>query len=1108
MISKLISSSSIIDKLYNSIENSEKITIFGCDLDAKLTLLKESGKSIFFVANDIKDAVGIKDRFVECGYRVEMLMEKLDYKLSPFQAEYNQLVVNTLSKLLAKEIDVLIVNPMFLKYKLPKVDWLSEKIFNISKNQHIDMNKIIENLIKIGFERSVLPQVNQFDVKGDMIEVCFKDIALRIYFDFDEIAAIKTFDIETRINDKEIQEYSIYPNNWFENIENSINKIKDENLLEQINNYNSKLNNILWFMPFANNVGDSIFDYLDDDFIMSIVDNKSTYDYLEEETKNLVKSFKEEPYILSENIVLENSLNEVKIPILGFQYITNQNRLFNSDRVFNIKTIPVSNYLSNSKLLAVDLAQSIIKDYTSIVYCKDSDGVKKISTLLDANLVKYNVCSNLIDISSKVVNLIPKKNGCSINLEVEKILIIGHNKIWGKTKPILKKNVSQSFDGFLPESGDYVVHTTHGIGKCVGVECLQLSTAKRDYVIIEYQNNDRLYLPVENIDLIDKYVGDSNPKLHKLGGTEFLKTKEKIRHKVKDLAINLACLYAERNNLKGHIYNQDDEIMRDFEESFGYVETPDQLQAIEDVKADMVKGKVVDRLICGDVGFGKTEVALRIAFKTILGGRQVAFLCPTTILSQQHYNTAISRMKNFGVNIKVINRFCTTKELNEISDGVKNGEIDILIGTQKILNDKLKFKNLGLLVLDEEQKFGVGDKEKIKNLKKNINVLTLSATPIPRTLNMSLTGIRDISVIETPPVSRIPTIVKVCEYSEDVIKTAINNELNRDGQVLIVYNRVESIYEFAKSIKKLYPNETIDVAHGQMEQKKLEDAIFKLYNNETKILISTTLIENGVDLPNANTLVVVNSDKLGLSQLYQLKGRVGRSDKQAFAYFTYDNNKFLTDTALKRLEAITEYTSMGSGFKIALKDLEIRGAGSIFGAEQSGHIEKVGYAMYLKLLSEAVKEIKGEKIESKGEVKVETSLNGYIPNDYIVDYNQRMSVYLRISKINSTSKLFETISQLGETYGDVPEEVVNLCKIAIIKNLADKYNISKVVIKNKDSGIYFKGIPEAKILDGLDNFKDFLVLDNKNLPIIMARRIYELNKLMDLYINFLEFISI
>lgn len=1104
MIDKFLDKSSIITTLYNSINCGEKITVFGCEKDAKLTLLEESGKSLFFVTADIKEAVGIKEKLLESGYRVEMLMDKLDFKLSPFQCDYNAKVIEVLAKMTQKQVDAVIVNPMFLLYKLPSVNYINDKSFAIEVGQTLDIDDLKSQLVKMGLSRSDSPVNNEFAVKGDMVDICFSHEGVRVYFDYDTIESIKIYDRETLNNISSVDSYFIYPVEWFSEVNILDWDIKDEQILEQLDMYNGKLGNILWCAQFFDNINASIMDYLDD-FVVGIADTKIVYNYIEEEVKNY-NSFIKGNFIKPSNYLLSNSVDFKDLPVVGYQYITNQNRLFAPTKVFNVKTIPMTNYVGNLKLLAQDIAQLRLKNYTIVVYGKDKNNSQKLADLFTQEKINFNILGSGFGVIPNSVNIITKTSGMSINLEVEKIFMLSNLYIFGKSKPILKKGESQSFNGFLPESGDFVVHTTHGIGKCLGVECLKLSSSKRDYVIIEYKNNDRLYLPVENIDLIDKYIGGDTPALNKLGGTEFLKAKEKVRNTVKQLAFDLKNLYAERNSLVGYTYPKDDEVMAEFEESFGYEETADQMQAIEDIKKDMESGKVMDRLVCGDVGFGKTEVAIRSAFKTILAGRQVAFLCPTTILSQQHYNTVLMRMKNFGVSVAVINRFTTAKELNKIYDGLSSGDIDLVVGTHKLLNSKIKFKNLGLLVLDEEQKFGVGDKEKIKNLKKNINVLTLSATPIPRTLNMSLTGIRDISVIETPPVSRIPTAVQVCEYSPDVLKSAISNELSRGGQVLIVYNKVESIYEFSNIVRNMFPDIAVDVAHGQMEQEKLENAIYKLYNFDTQILVSTTLIENGVDLPNANTLIVINADLLGLSQLYQLKGRVGRSDKQAYAYFTYDGGKILSDTALKRLEAITEYSAMGSGFKIALRDLEIRGAGSIFGAEQSGHIEKVGYAMYLKLLSESVNEIKGEAKREKTEVKVETTLNAYIPNDYIADYNQRMSTYLKISKIDSALKLSQTIAHISEIYGEVAEEVLNLCKIALIKNLSEGLGVTRVVLKPKQVQLFLSRVDE-KIISGLGNFSDYLVLETKNQPIITLTKELNLDEVANLIINFLEFVS-
>ena len=552
------------------------------------------------------------------------------------------------------------------------------------------------------------------------------------------------------------------------------------------------------------------------------------------------------------------------------------------------------------------------------------------------------------------------------------------------------------------------------------------------------------------------------------------------------LAINLVELYKQRETEKGIKY-ESDSLMDLFENSFEYDLTPDQQNAVNDIKSDLYSGKLMDRLICGDVGYGKTEVALRAAYQVVLGGKQVAFLCPTTILSEQHFKTATKRLKDFVCNVKVLNRFKTKAEQEEIIKGVKSGDVDILIGTHRLLSNDVVFKDLGLLVLDEEHRFGVADKEKIKALKKDVDVLTLSATPIPRTLNMALTGIRDISVIETPPKNRIAVQTYVTEESESLICDAIKREMARNGQVLIVYNKVDSIYDFSKRISNLVPNARIGVAHGQMHEKILEDTIFKLYNGEYDILIATTLIENGIDLPMANTLIVIDADRLGLSQLYQLKGRIGRSDRMAYAYFTFNPNKILSVDAYKRLDAIMEFTELGSGFKIAMRDLEIRGAGNVLGKEQHGHMEKVGYELYCKLLDEAVSELKGKKEKEVKPIKIDIVCPAYIPEDYISDEQDKIKYYDEISKISSTKEMVEVKNHLSQAFGEVPNELYNLLKIALIKNLGTKIEAKRILLSPTASKIYLypkQEIVSERIANVLHDRKDAMVLKFEDVPII------------------------
>ena len=756
----------------------------------------------------------------------------------------------------------------------------------------------------------------------------------------------------------------------------------------------------------------------------------------------------------------------------------------------------------------LDVKNYIKSNFTVILCVGSEENSYKFKELFQKENINFEANKSMSLCLKGQVNILEKNYPLDIILPEEKLAIISTTSLIGVKKKVENVKVD-FFDGELPKAGDFVVHNFHGVGKCLGVETLKLSNALRDYVVIEYKNSDRLYLPVENVDQISKYLGsDKAPALNKIGGVEFAKTKSKVKSAVKKIAYDLIALYRERMNKKGVVYPVDDELQTSFENSFPYAETSDQLSAINDCKKDMEQGKIMDRLVCGDVGFGKTEVALRIAFKTIMSGRQVAFLCPTTILSEQHYSTAKSRFADFGVKVEVLNRLKSPSEVSSIIKSLKDGKIDMLIGTHKILGKDVEFKNLGLLILDEEQKFGVADKDKIKNMKKNVNVLTLSATPIPRTLNMSLIGVRDISVIETPPMQRIASDVKVLEYSDELVKKAIDFELGRHGQVLVIYNRVENIEKFASHIRSLSGGAVVSYAHGQMNSEELEHEIFKLYSNVTQILVATTLIENGVDLPNANTLIVINSDMLGLSQLYQLKGRIGRSDKQSFAYFTYDSRKMLTENGYKRLQAIEEFSGMGSGFKIAMRDLEIRGAGSLLGLEQSGHIEKIGYNLYVKLLSDSIKELNNEKVNYVSDVRVETNISAYLSHDYIDSSSARMKVYKEISNINTMEKFVEFLKNTKEIYGDMPEELVNLAKIGFIKNMCGVLHASKIVIKENCNIVLDskESLTKELVAGTVDEYSEYINFNFADLPTIIISNVPK-GQMLDFLIAYLQFVT-
>ena len=668
-----------------------------------------------------------------------------------------------------------------------------------------------------------------------------------------------------------------------------------------------------------------------------------------------------------------------------------------------------------------------------------------------------------------------------------KICVISDKEVFGEAKKSLPKKGSKrkgvgkitSFAELKP--GDYVVHANHGVGVFKGIKQIEIAGNTRDYLDIVYDKGDKLYVPVDQLDLVQKYIGSEgkNPKINKLGGNEWQKAKAKVRKSINEIAEDLVKLYAARAALKGYKYSKDTEWQRQFEDEFPYEETPDQLTSLEEIKHDMESDKPMDRLLCGDVGYGKTEVAIRAAFKAVMDGKQVAFLVPTTILAEQHYKNLVKRFSDFPVKIDMVSRFRTTKQQKATLQALKEGNVDILIGTHRLVSKDIVFKDLGLLIVDEEQRFGVAQKEKIKSIKKNVDVLTLSATPIPRTLHMSLTGVRDISVIETPPEERFPIQTYVLEQNDQLIRDAILREVAREGQVYFVYNRVESIQGMANYISELVPECKVGVIHGQMTEKELEAEMIKFMQKEYDVLVCTTIIETGIDIQNVNTIIVNNADKMGLSQLYQLRGRVGRSNKIAYAYFMYTKDKVLTEVAEKRLKALKDFTELGSGFKIAMRDLEIRGAGNMMGSSQHGHMAAIGYDLYCRMLEDTVKLIKGDIDKEPIETTVDIKVDAYIPSSYIEDEIQKIEVYKKIAAIENLNDYKEIKEELEDRYSSIPEAVYNLMDIAYIKSLAKELLIEE--IKEFKSEVRFKFPKEYKKVNYiynilLKNYKENVVL--------------------------------
>lgn len=990
----------------------------------KIILANEFDRLIFLCSSFVL-AGKIKRGLEGLGKRVEIVSnarendDENDKNLLPF--------VEAVNNYLAGNLDVLIFLPcsMIIKFDLAKF-----KSIKINKNQNYSLEELTKKLVEYGYERtSLVSEKGQFALRGDILDIfSSNDKPYRVEFFDDLVENISVFDPNTMKNIEKLESVSI-----------TLSKLPLGN-----DNVTSLEGKVILDEPKK----------VDEEISLLIQSYSSTSFYNHNNYENFDSLF------AKADVIFDN------FQVLKADY-------------YNDKLAGRS-YLTDFLALKQDLIEAKNLNQAVLLFTGQERYKNNLADFLTENSLSYfNYEGQKLE--RRNIYITSQNMPYNFSFLKEGIVGIGSDSLYRTTNTTFSKSKHSVF--YLPKLGDYVVHTFHGIGKCIKIERMKISDVEKDYFVIEYKNGDILYLPSEEANTISAYIGsEQTPKLSSLGGGEFTRLKERVRASIKEMAISLVEIYKERASVKGFKFKRDEYLEKQFADAFGYQETPDQLKAIQDVDKDMESDKVMDRLICGDVGFGKTEVALRAAFKCIYNGKQVSLLCPTTILSQQHYISAKERLEGFGARVEVINRFKTSLQIKEILRRFKEGEIDMLIGTHRLLSSDVEYHDLGLLILDEEQRFGVEHKEKIKDQHRNVDVLTLSATPIPRTLNMSLSGIRDISVIETPPRDRLPIQTYVSEESDQLLKDVITRELSRGGQAFVVYNRVESIEEFASHLRKLLPNASIGVAHGQMQERLLENVIDRLYKGQYNVLISTTLIENGINLPLANTMVVIEADRLGLSQLYQLRGRIGRSDRLSYAYLTYIKDKHLTDEAYKRLEAIKEFSQLGSGFKIAMRDLELRGAGNIFGKEQHGHIAKVGYDMFVKLLDEEVKDIKGERVIKKSDVKLEITLSAFISEDYIADNEQRIVYYTRISELSSRGEIKSLEESLKDGYGQLPKEVDALCHLAYLRNLASIYDVQKIRINKFEALVFLdkkEDIIDQRLAKNLGEFKGKLVFDSQ-----------------------------
>ena len=938
----------------------------------------------------------------------------------------------------------------------------------------------------------------EFSRRGDILDIYntideaptrldFFDTTLEQLYTFDSL----TFEKQTNLNSINIapNKISIFSDEEKQKILRTLNQLKiEDNIVFELIGLIERDEDIpLEFLyPFSSEI--SSFVELGHPIIISNPIQfetiyKKTYDeFLNKleifKSEKLIKNYQNSKKILNINDFFNNFSNNLIFLDNSDLKNTDLQIKFNENSILNIdyKTINFSSFLYNLQTLQIELNKYKTKQiYLCLASIETLASIKKIFTETNITFSENKNSKGLI---LTTLNL-----PYNISFEDEDKFYIGSTNFAHKKE--IKQDRKTTIK-YLPKAGEYVVHSIHGIGKCEGIVNLKTSGVEKEFFKIIYRGGDCLYVPYENADCLSLYVASGATNLNKLGGKEFATQKLKAQKSIEDMSQELLELYAKRKAVKGFKYPEDDYLFTEFENSFEHTETNDQLQAIQDIKHDMINGKVMDRLICGDVGFGKTEVAMRAMFKAVMAGKQVAILAPTTILSLQHFMTATNRTKQFGINVQMLNRFVSTKEQKEILADLKDGKFNVICWTQRLLSKDVKFNDLGLLILDEEQRFGVKAKEHIKEIKNNVNVLTLSATPIPRTLSMSLMSIRDISIINTPPVNRLPVKTYVLGYNEDIVLQAINEEINRGGQVLIVYNNIEQIYKLSNTLQEKLNNKqaVFDVAHGQMSEVALENAIKRLYDRETNVFVSTTLIENGVDLPKANTLIVIDSDKLGLSQMYQLRGRVGRNQEQAYAYFTYDKEKFLTEESTARLQAIAENTELGSGFKIAMRDLQIRGAGELLGKTQHGHMIKIGFDMYSKLLNETLRRLKGEKVEIEREIKIDIALPSKIPYTFVADETERLKIIAKISNIASKEHARNVLNELLNEYGRLPQEIHHLTNVALLKSIALKQNVKQITItKNRMAITYYNDVDIKSLMQKVARF-NYFKFENGSLPTI------------------------
>ncbi|EFU82961.1 transcription-repair coupling factor [Staphylococcus lugdunensis] len=1109
------------DKRFQELDQvfgQENILVTGLSPSAKATIIAEKyltdHKQMLLITNNLYQADKLETDLLQYIDSAEVYKYPVqDIMTEEFSTQSPQLMserVRTLTALAQNEKGLFIVPLNGLKKWQTPIDiWQAHQI-HLHIGQDIDVAHLLQQLVNMGYRReSVVSHIGEFSVRGGIIDIYpLIGEPVRIELFDTEVDSIRDFDIETQRSNNNLDGVSITSASDYvitddvikhlqsnlkaayedtrPKIETSVrNDLKETyesfNLIDTTAVDHQLLRRLVAFMY---ETPATLIDYFQQDAIV-VVDEynriKETEETLTTEVEDFIHNLIESGNgFIGQTFMQYDGFEHLltHFPVAYFTLFTSSMTVKLAD-IIKFSCKPVQQFYGQYDIMRSEFQRYVQNDYTIVVLVETETKVERIQAMLNEMHIPTvkNIHSGIAS-GQAIVTEGSLSEG--FELPYMQLVVITERELF-KTKQKKQRKRSKTISNAEKiksyqdlKVGDYVVHVHHGVGRYLGVETLEVGDVHRDYIKLQYKGTDQLFVPVDQMDQVQKYVAseDKSPKLNKLGGSEWKKTKAKVQQSVEDIAEELIALYKEREMSVGYQFGEDTAEQQAFELDFPYELTPDQAKSIEEIKADMELQKPMDRLLCGDVGYGKTEVAIRAAFKAVMEGKQVAFLVPTTILAQQHYETLIERMQDFPVEIQLVSRFRTAKEVRKTKEGLKSGYVDIVVGTHKLLSKDIRYKDLGLLIVDEEQRFGVRHKERIKTLKTNVDVLTLTATPIPRTLHMSMLGVRDLSVIETPPENRFPVQTYVLEQNTNFIKEALERELSRDGQVFYLYNKVQSIYEKREQLQMLMPEASIAVAHGQMTERDLEETMLSFINGDYDILVTTTIIETGVDVPNANTLIIEEADRFGLSQLYQLRGRVGRSSRIGYAYFLHPANKVLTETAEDRLQAIKEFTELGSGFKIAMRDLNIRGAGNLLGKQQHGFIDSVGFDLYSQMLEEAVNEKRGitEETPDTPEVEMVLNLDAYLPAEYIQNEQAKIEIYKKLRKVENEAQLDDIRDELMDRFNDYPIEVERLLDSVQIKIHALRAGVTLIKDQGKTVDITLS-VQGTKDIDGEALFK-------------------------------------